>query len=219
MNIRNFSLLGSLFLSGLLTLGACGSSGSSSGPGGTTGSLGGAKGTATGGTTGAGGHVGATGGTTGAGGAAPCSALPPCLTFLANCVPSGTCVSQTTGSILTGSETINSCYTNGVKESDVSTFDATTFAFSGTSTYTKGGTVCFSETFSVSGAGGGSGLDAGMGTIKNASGVTVATLSANSDGTATVTCTGGASYVLTDNTCTPGGGSNTTSDCTDGGCQ
>jgi len=134
MNIRSLPLLASLFISGLLTLGACGSS-SSSGTGGTTGSLGGAtgslggaKGAATGGTTGAGGHVAGTGGATGAGGASgACSALPPCLTFIANCVPSGTCVSQTSGSILTGSSTINSCYSNGVKESDVTTLTGDSF--------------------------------------------------------------------------------------------
>jgi len=59
MNIRNISLLGSLFFSGLLTLGACGSS-SSSATGGTTGSLGG--------TTGGGGTTGSFAGSTGAGG-------------------------------------------------------------------------------------------------------------------------------------------------------
>ena len=72
MNIRNVSLFGSLFFSGLLMLGACSSSSSGSGgaggsAGGTTGSAGGVGGTTSsvGGTTARGGTAGSAGGTTG----------------------------------------------------------------------------------------------------------------------------------------------------------
>jgi len=163
MTIRNLSLLGSLFLSGLLTLGACGSS-SSSGTGGT----------------------------------------------------SGTCMSQTTGSLLTGTQTINSCYSNGVKSSDTITFDLSTGSGTGTSTYSKDGSVCFIETVAITGAAGAGGTETG--TIKNGSGVAVATLTPNADGTLTVTCTGGSTYVINDSTCMPSG-SSTAADCTDGICQ
>jgi len=226
MNIRRLSLLGSVFLSGLLTLGACGSS-SSSGTGGTTGSVGGSNGTVGGhvgtGTGGAaGGHIGSAGGSTGtgaAGGASgACSNLPPCLTFIGNCAPSGTCVMQTTGTVLTGSQTINTCYSNGVKSSDVTAIDLTTGSVTGTATYSKSGVTCFTETVSISGAGGAGAAANETATIKNGTGATVATLTPNADGTVTVNCTGGSSYVVTDNTCMPSG-SGTTSDCTDGVCQ
>jgi len=223
MTIRNLSLLGSLFLSGLLTLGACGSS-SSSGTGGTSGSLGGTSGAVGGhdnpGTGGAGGHMAGVGGRTGTGGAggasAGCSNLPPCLTFISNCTPSGTCMSQTTGSLLTGTQTINSCYSNGVKSSDTITFDLSTGSGTGTSTYSKDGSVCFIETVAITGAAGAGGTETG--TIKNGSGVAVATLTPNADGTLTVTCTGGSTYVINDSTCMPSG-SSTAADCTDGICQ
>src|SRR5690242_18499222 len=100
MNLRHLTLLGSLFISGLLTLRACGSS-SSAGTGG-TGALGGTTG-AQGGTTGShGGTTGSQGGTTGSQGGHPgsaggapatgsCSNLPSCVQPLVNCEGSGTC--------------------------------------------------------------------------------------------------------------------------------
>jgi len=227
MTIRNLPLLGSLFLSGLLALGACGSSSSSSGTGGTTGTPGGTTGTlgghvgSAGGSTGTGGQLGGLGGSTGtgAGGASgACSTLPPCLTFISNCLPSGSCVTQTTSTGAT-SQTINNCYSNGVKESDATALDLATLSYTGTITYSKGNAVCFSESVAVSGAGGSAGAATGSATIKNGSGATVATLTPNADGTYTVACTGGSSYVITDNTCMPSGSSSATSDCTDGVCQ
>ena len=100
----------------------------------------------------------------------------------------------------------------------MSTLDLTTGTFNGTNTYSKAGATCFTETFAVTGVGGASGSANATGTIKNSSGATVATLTPNADQTVTVTCTGGSSYVLTDNTCMPSG-SNAATDCTDGVCQ
>lgn len=226
MNIRHLPLLGSLFLSGLLTLGACGSS-SSSGTGGTPGSLGGTTGTlggasgATGGTTGAGGHVSSGGGnpgtgTGGMGGATACpqTAVPSCLQPLLGCVPSGTCVEQSTGSIAAGMFTNNRCYSNGVKEAGVDTYDATTQMSSITITVSKGGTVCWSETAS----GTGTTTDPVI-TIKNGAGSAVATLTKTADGTGTmVTCTGGTAVVLPDGCDFSGVMDMTTGDCTTGTC-
>lgn len=235
MKNRSFALLGSLTLSCALALGACGSSSSTGGGagqsgslGGTTGSLGGTTGAAGGHMGAAGGHTGAAGGTTGAAGGSTgtgaggasgaCSDLPPCLTFIASCTPSGTCVTQSSGSVLTGSETINTCYSNGVKSVDTSTIDLTTGSFTGSVVYSKGGATCFTETFSDSGAGGAAGT--ATATIKNSAGATVATLTVNVTGNDTVTCaSNGQSYVLSDNTCMPSMSGGTTSSCTDGVCQ
>jgi len=215
MNIRRLPLLGSVFLSGLLTLGACGSSSNSSGTGGTTGSLGGTTG-ALGGTTGSvGGHVGSTGGTTGAGGTTvtgSCTNIPSCLQAFVSCLPSGTCMSQESGSIATtGTMQVNLCYSNGVKDSATESFDATSGAVSLVAMISKGGTLCYTETFSDVGAGGADGT--AVVTIKNPAGTAVATLTDSPDGTGTlVTCPGQAAVLLPDgcnmNTsvsgCTPG---------------
>lgn len=223
MNIRNLPLLGSLFLSAVVMVGACGSS-SSSGTGGTTGSLGGGIGTGTGGTTGAaGGHVGSAGGGTGTGAggttvSGSCSSVPSCLQAFTSCLPSGTCMTQMSGSAVSGAFMYNICYSNGVKESTTETFDQTTNAVSLVATISKNGSTCFTETYSDSGAGGASG--SGVITIKNAAGTTVATLMDSSDGSGTlVTCPGQAPVLLPDGCNMPTGSMTTTGDCTTGVCQ
>lgn len=214
MNIRNLPLLGSLFLSGLLTLGACGSS-SSSGTGGTAGPIGGGSGAlggaigSTGGTTGAGGHVASTGGTTGAGGTTvtgSCTTVPSCLQAFVSCLPSGTCMEQQMGSAAAGTLQFNLCYSNGVR--GTTTIDS---AGNVMATVSKNGSVCYLETVTDSGAGGASGNP--VITVKNPAGTTVATVTDSSDGNGTlVTCPGQAPVLLPDgcdmNTspagCTPG---------------
>lgn len=237
MNINKLPLLGSLLLSGLVTVGACSSS-SSSGTGGapgslggTTGSLGGQVGSAGGEAGSAGGAIGSAGGEagglggsagaaggssgTGAGGASgACTQLPPCLAFFGTCAPGGTCVTQKNDPG-PGSQT---CYSNGVKESDTSNYSPTDMVFTETIAYTKAGAPCATFEISASAAGGASGSTTE--TIKDGTGAAVATLTANADGTATVTCAAGGTYVLSGNNCVPmGSNDSTTTDCTAGVCQ
>jgi len=241
MNIRNISLLGSLFFSGLLTLGACGSSSSSPGTGGTTGSLGGTTGSLAGttgsfgGSTGAtGGHVVAAGGTTGSAGGTTGSAggttgaaggstgtctvpVPSCLQALVSCgTVSGTCVQQMTGSVASGMYGFNTCYGNGVKHVSTITVDPVTSAVSVTVTASKGGSVCYTESETQTDP---NQTNAPV-TIKNGAGTTVAMLMDSADGTATVvTCTGAAPVTIPNDCMLAGTGMTTTSDCTDGVCQ
>ena len=229
MNIRRLSLLGSVFLSGLLTLGACGSS-SSSGTGGTTGSVGGSNGTVGGhvgsngggtGTGATGGQLGSVGGSTGTGGAGgsgttscPNTAVPSCLQAFQGCLPAGTCVMQTTGSVQSLSLGSNSCYSNGVKTVITETVTATG-EVTVTSTVSKNGTVCFSEVVS------GTAADPNpVISVKNGAGTTVATVTNSADGNSSVvTCTGGTPVVLPDGCDFSGVMDMTTGDCTDGVCQ
>ena len=235
MNINKLPLLGSLLLSGLMTVGACSSS-NSSGTGGAGGSVGGSTGSlggepggaagAAGGATGAeGGMAGSLGGTagsaggsvgTGAGGVSgTCASPPPCLAVIGTCAPGGTCTAQAGDSVADS----QLCYSNGVKVSSMSNYDPTTSVFTETLTYTKAGVTCFTESFSLTAAGGASG-GSGTGTIADSTGATVATLATTSDGTVTsVTCAGGGTYPITDSACAPSASSNASSACTQGVCQ
>lgn len=233
MTIRNLPLLGSLFLSGLLTLGACGSS-SSSGTGGTSGALGGTSGSLGGttgavgghagggpGTGGAGGHAAGVGGSIGTGGAGgasgnpscPQTAIPSCLQPLVGCAPAGTCTQQRTGSAASGTFGLNACYSNGVKSIGTETIDIATQTGTFNVAVSKGGTLCYTETADAT-------ADSPVISIKNPAGTTVATFTASADGTGTmVTCTGGTPVVLPDGCEFSGVMDMTTGDCTDGVCQ
>ena len=186
MTTRHLALLGSVFMSALIALGACGADGS--GKAGTGGAAGGTKG-GSGGTTGApGGHPG-TGGTTGAGGSNGCTNVPSCLSFLATCYPSGSCMSQTIVSLSPASVTLNKCYSNGVKESTSGALSGATVT-SGTVTVSLNGTFCYSYDVSL-GAGGTSGSL----TFKNAAGAVLATVVSVNATTTTFSC-GGQMYQL-----------------------
>lgn len=232
MHIRNLPLLGSIFLSSLVALGACSSS-SSSGTGGTTGSLAGTTGStggttgAVGGTTGAaGGHIGSAGGSTGtgAGGATvSCGNIPTCVaTLLSGCNQTGTCTSSRT-TTATGI-TSTSCYSNGVKSNQVTTIDLTTETYSSMTVVSKNGATCYSYTGVANpGAGGASGALSFTLTFKNAQGTTVGTLTETDDGAGnsldTVTCDGQTTTVTDLGDCdmpssTGNGGSSGSSDCT-----
>ncbi len=241
MTIRSSAASRSLVFAFSIALGACGSS-SSTGGGGASGHLGGSTGTSggksgsAGGTTGAaGGSTGAVGGTTGAAGGSTgtvggggatgaCSQVPACLTDLTtNCVPGGTCMSQRTGTVLTGDLVSASCYSNGVKEAVSSAIDFTTSAVTTTFKLSKNGVTCFSYEISqgAGGAGGAGSLTTPPITIKNGAGVAVATLMTTDTGTTTVTC-GGKTYDITNaGDCTgmgAGGASGTGITCTPGVC-
>jgi len=192
MNTRHLALLGSLFVSGLVMIGACGDGSSgSSGTGGhggnggkpaMTGSSGGTKG-------GSGGHVGSTGGSTGAGGAS-CANVPACLAFLTNCAPSGTCMSQTTITFSPPSATLSKCYSNGVKEATTGSLSGGSVN-SGTTTVSKNGTFCYAYDLSL---GGGGATGSGQSLVfKNASGATLATVVSANATTTTFSC-GGQTY-------------------------
>ena len=209
MNICHLTVLGSLVFSGLLSLGACGSS-SSSGLGGTTGSLGGTTGSL-GGTTGsAGGQVGAAGGSTGTG---SCSTLPSCVQPLLSCAGGGTCVTQRT-QVNSEEYGFSTCYSNGAKEIFNSSTNVSTGTITSYATWSKSGAVCFTEVamWTVGTAG------ANPPIIKNASGTTVGTVTPSADGRSTwiVTCAGEAP-VTVPNDCIPA--DTTSADCTDGVCQ
>ncbi|HEY4186021.1 MAG TPA: hypothetical protein VGP07_13185 [Polyangia bacterium] len=105
-----------------------------------------------------------------------------------------------------------SCYSNGVKISEMITEDATTGAGMGSITYSKSGATCLSEQFPIQGAGGAGGASATVATIKNSSGATVATLTV-SDSKTTATCDG-VTYDITDTgDCSMPGTTSSTADC------
>ena len=196
MNMRHLALLGSMFVTGLVMSGACGDNGSSGsgghggsaahggtgGKAGATGSSGGMKGTV-------GGHVGSTGGGTGAGGAS-CMNIPPCLQFLVNCSPSGTCMSQTTVTLSPPSATVSKCYSDGVKEATTGSLSGTTVT-TGRTTVSRNGTFCYTYDLSL-GAGGATGANSSL-VFKNASGATLATVVSANATTTTFSC-GGQTY-------------------------
>jgi len=204
-------------LSVVLALGfaACGSS-SGSGMGGMTGSQGGSHGGTTGsqgGTTGSqGGSTGSQGGSTGSQGGSTgttCN-LPPCLSSLSACIPSGTCVEQTTGDPLSGG-TDNSCYSNGVKDSLVTSIDLTSGTVMLTLTVSKSGTTCFVENGALTSSGG------GTFTIKNSSGQTIATETFDANGNGTIMC-GGQSYPASQFEGCMASAMGSNSDCSPGSC-
>jgi hypothetical protein len=226
MNMRKLSVLGTVVVSGLLTLGACGSSSSSSN-GGTTGAMGGTTG-AQGGTTGAaggmtgtaGGHVGSNGGGTGTGvggASGKCADIATCLEFIDTCGSAGTCMSQTIDSVATGTETYNECYSNGVKNSTVSSYDVASGAVSVVTTVSKNGSICYTLGIASSGAGGATGSGAAL-TFKNAAGAVLATISSPDAATTVVSC-GGKTYTVGKTDCEmPSMPDTTQADCTDGVC-
>jgi hypothetical protein len=131
--------------------------------------------------------------------------FPSCLAdLLANCTPSGTCVEQV--DLTTYSS--NVCYSNGVKE--LMSLDMTTGV--AVVTVKNGNTTCFTLEEVAPVIGTSSSL-----TIKNGSGQTVATGTNNSDGTTTITCTGG-QPVTFDSSCDPMSSAATTN-CTEGSCS
>jgi hypothetical protein len=225
MSNRKFSRSArlSLCLSFVVAAGVagCGSS-SSNGSGGSNGALGGSNGAA-------GGSNGAAGGTHGSGGAGPagtggaggatasgCGDVPPCLAnLLTNCMPSGTCIEQQSDPTNFTMVTDNFCYSNGVKQSSVTTIDLASSSVSSVTTFSKAGSTCFSEEGTFGGAGGGTGSI----NVKNGAGSVVAVLSANAAGDTTVTC-GGQTYVIRDmGACAmPGNGGASGADCTMGSC-
>ena len=201
--------------------GACGSSSSNgnfNGSAGSNGSTGGSLGS--GGTTGAGGTSGG-GGTTAIG--SWCD-VPPCLAkLITGCTPSGTCIRQMSGSISTGI-TANTCYSNGVKQSRVETLDSAFTSATFVLTFSRSGITCFSEGgTSTVGAGGNSGSLAVS--VRNGSGVVVATVTlAAITGETTVTW-GGQTYTVTNmGSCgmtmpnIGGTGGTAGADCTQGSC-
>ncbi|MEO8213793.1 MAG: hypothetical protein ABI560_11400 [Myxococcales bacterium] len=208
-------------LSFALALGmvACGSS-SGNGAGGNNGSSGGASGSLGGMTGSQGGSTGTTGsgGSLGGGGATgACANVPPCLANLAtSCMPSGTCVQQTTTNATTGSSSINSCYSNGVKEAFTTMINIATMSATFLGTVSKSGSTCFTESADLPLTGAG---DNTTFTIKNAAGATVATITVNSTtDTQTLTC-GGQTYDITNlGDCGMPMGTTPSDNCTDGAC-
>ena len=212
------SVLGSLLVVGVFVLGACGDNGSSGhagsggktgspGSGGTTGAVGGAKGSA-------GGHVGSTGGSTGAGGAA-CANIPTCLQFLANCSPSGTCMSQTTVTFSPPSATLSKCYSNGVKEATTGSLSGAAVT-SGTTMVSLNGTFCYAYDISL-GAGGAGGSSPSL-VFKNASGGVLASVVSASGTTTTFSC-GGKTYQVPSSCTAAVAAVQTGTACTAGNCQ
>jgi hypothetical protein len=123
----------------------------------------------------------------------PASCDIPCLTTLtANCVPMGTCQSQST---IVPTPMTNQCYSNGVKIS--STINISGGGGNLAATYSKMGMVCYS--MEVSGS---AGSNVTL-TYKNPAGTVVATATYdNTTMKTTLTCTGSAmTYDLSSAAC------------------
>ncbi len=167
------------------------------GTGGNGAGLGGALGL--GGISGAGGSSTATTGSTIPAG---CNA-PSCYTDLISaCVPSGTCVSQSTGI------TTALCYSDGGKV--ITSLDFTTLSMA--VTFKKNGAVCMSLAYDSTSTN-------GVMTIKDASGKVVGTMADSGTGDAVVTCTGQAAVTLNQACGSMGGISTSSSNCTAGTCS
>jgi hypothetical protein len=151
------------------------------------------------------------GGISGAGGASTATTgplipagcnVPACYGDLVNsCVPSGTCVSQSSG--------INTalCYSDGGKI--ITSLDLSTFSMA--ITIKKNGAVCMSMVYD-------SASTTGVMTIKDAAGKTVGTIADSATGDAVVTCTGQTPVTLNQSCGTLGGVSASSNTCTAGTC-
>jgi hypothetical protein len=171
-----------------------------------------AGGAGTGGSTG-------TGGATGTGGGSGSCSFPSCyIDLLSTCVPSGTCVQQTTTTYAPVMMTSNMCYSNGVKVlMNVNMTDPS--SASSVTTVTKNGTTCYSYETPFSA---GSGSSATV-VYKNVAGATVVTIAINATAkTETITCAGGSPVVVSLDACgsSVDGGSSTDggAGCTTGTC-
>jgi hypothetical protein len=126
-----------------------------------------------GGASGTGGAAG-TGGAGGSGGSAALAAMPPCLAAVAkDCLPSGTCTTQTVDPNNPG--IVNSCYGNGVKGCVTVNSAANTMAT--TATKADGKTVCYQVEMTFASGGG-----LGSMSLKDAAGTELATISGSADG-------------------------------------
>jgi hypothetical protein len=137
---------------------------------------------------------------------------PQCyIDLVKNCVPSGACQQQSSGSGLTTS--VNACYANGVKVITATEVSITLSSVTTTITTKNAQGVCYSleAPYAV-----GSGNVTY--TMKNAAGTTVATVATNTNAkTTTITCTGGSPVVVPTN-CNDGVDAGNSSPCTTGTC-
>jgi hypothetical protein len=117
--------------------------------------------------------------------------LPACLAnVMQGCIPSGTCVEQSSGLMDS-----NVCYSNGVKEIMKMNMNTTTMTADMSLTYKKDNAVCYSFSLPMTSQ---TTTNPTI-NVKNAAGTTVAIMSVDSaTDKVTVTCTGGAAVVIND---------------------
>jgi hypothetical protein len=160
------------------------------------------------GSTGTGGNTG-TGGATGTGGGSGSCSFPSCYTsLLSGCIPSGTCVQQTTTTYAPVMMTSNLCYGNGVKFlTSVNMTDPS--SASSVTTVTKNGTTCYSYETPLSGS-------SATVVYKDGAGATVVTIVINDTAkTETITCAGVSPVVVSLDAC--GSATDAGSSAADGG--
>jgi hypothetical protein len=178
--------------------------------------------TGTGGAGATGGRAGSIGGypmTGGRGGAASggaggsvtglCAEVPCYAELINNCLPEGKCQMQLLSGVDTANVSANVCYSNGVK-GHLAARLSDWGGVSGTATYKRGNTTCFSVDITQSSLSGFASY-----VFRNAKGTPVATATENTTGM-TMTCMSGRPTRLSQACMNAGGGD---SECTDGICS